>query len=52
MKKMLFIVNPRSGKGQIKSSLLEILDIFHKAGYEPTVHISMTALPAVVGMGL
>lgn len=46
MKKMLFIVNPRSGKGQIKSSLLEILDIFHRAGYEPTVHITQDVLDA------
>ena len=28
MKKMLFLFNPRSGKEQIKSHLLRILDIF------------------------
>ena len=33
MKKMLFIINPRSGKEQIRSRLLEILDSFVKAGY-------------------
>ena len=27
-KKMLFIFNPRSGKGSIKTRLLDILDIF------------------------
>ena len=46
MKKMLFIVNPRSGKGQIKNNLLEILDIFNKAGYEPTMHITQSVLDA------
>ena len=37
-KKMLFIFNPRSGKGSIKTRLLDILDIFVKGGYEVTVH--------------
>jgi lipid kinase, YegS/Rv2252/BmrU family len=32
-KKMLFIFNPYSGKAQIKNKLLEIIDIFTKAGY-------------------
>lgn len=40
MKKMLFIFNPRSGKAQIKNRLLEILDIFTKAGYEILVHVT------------
>lgn len=40
MKKMLFIFNPRSGKAQIKNRLLEILDIFTKAGYEIMVHVT------------
>ncbi len=44
--KLLFIVNPKSGKGQIKSSLLEILDIFVRAGYEPTMHITQSVLDA------
>lgn len=39
-KKMLLIINPRSGKGQIKNRLLEILDIFIKAGYHVQVHIT------------
>lgn len=33
-KKMLFIINPRAGKAQIKNSLLQILDIFTKENYE------------------
>lgn len=37
-KKMLFIFNPRSGKGSIKNRLMVILDIFVKGGYEVTVH--------------
>ena len=35
---MLFIFNPRSGKGRIKNSLFEIIDIFTKAGCDVTVH--------------
>ncbi len=37
-KKLLFIFNPKSGKGQIKNRLMDILDIFVKQGYEVTVH--------------
>ena len=33
-KKMLFIINPKAGKAQIKNSLLQILDIFVKENYE------------------
>ncbi|MEY8353698.1 YegS/Rv2252/BmrU family lipid kinase [Lachnospiraceae bacterium 54-53] len=40
MKKMLFIFNPRSGKAQIRNKLMDILDIFTKAGYELTVHVT------------
>lgn len=40
MKKMLFVFNPRSGKEQIKGQLMEILDIFTKAGYEISVHVT------------
>lgn len=36
--KALFIVNPHSGKGMIKNSLLGIVDILVKAGYEVTVY--------------
>ena len=37
-KKLLFIFNPCSGKGQIKNKLMEVIDIMVKAGYEVTVH--------------
>ena len=37
-KKLLFIFNPCSGKGQIKSKLMSIIDIMVKAGYEVTIH--------------
>lgn len=38
MKKLLFVFNPRSGKGHIETNLLSIIDIFTKAGYDTTVH--------------
>lgn len=38
MKKMLFVFNPHSGKGQIKNNLCKILDIFTKGGYEVTAY--------------
>ncbi len=38
MKKLLFIFNPHSGKGQIKNKLLQIVDIFVKAGYRVEIH--------------
>lgn len=37
-KKLLFVLNPFSGKGQIKNKLLDIVDIFVKGGYRVTVH--------------
>ena len=40
MKKILFIFNPRSGKAQIRNKLMDILDIFTKAGYELAVHVT------------
>lgn len=33
-KRLLFIYNPRAGKGQIRNYLLDIIDTFVKAGYE------------------
>lgn len=36
-KKMLFIFNPHSGKGQLKNCIYEIIEIFTKAGYDVTV---------------
>lgn len=37
-KQMLFVYNPRSGKARIRSNLLDIIDIFVKAGYEVTAY--------------
>lgn len=36
--RLLFIFNPKAGKGQIRNNLLDIIDIFVKAGYEVNVH--------------
>ena len=38
MKKLLFVVNGHSGKGQIKNKLLDIIDIKIKEGYHVQVH--------------
>ena len=35
--KVLFIVNPASGKMMIKNKLFEVLKLFSDAGFEPTV---------------
>ncbi len=45
--KMLFIYNPRAGKAQIRSNLLDIIDIFVKADYEVTVYPTQAAGDAV-----
>ena len=47
-KRLLFIVNPRSGKGQIKVHLADILDIMIKAGYQVSVHITQAGGDATV----
>lgn len=41
MKKMVFIVNPRSGKMKIKNQLLNVLEIFGRAGFD--IRICITA---------
>ena len=38
MKKLLFLYNAHSGREKIKTKLVNIIDIFAKAGYEITVH--------------
>ena len=43
MKQVLFFINPHAGHAEIRSSLMEVLEIFSVAGYETTVH--MTAGP-------
>ena len=40
MEKLLFIVNPCSGREQIRSKLIDILDIFAKAGFQVQIHIT------------
>lgn len=47
MKRILFIVNPCSGKGLIKNRLLEILNIFNESGFLPSVYITQGKLDAV-----
>lgn len=37
-KKLLFIFNPKAGKGKIRGNLVDILDVFARAGYEITIH--------------
>lgn len=37
-RKLLFVFNPKSGKGLIKNHLLEIIDTMVKAGYETTLY--------------
>lgn len=46
MKRVLFIVNPRSGKGTIKYHILDILDTFSKKEIDATVHITQGRLDA------
>lgn len=41
-KKMLFIINPKAGKAQVKNHLLNIIDIFVKAGYEVTTYVTQS----------
>lgn len=40
MKRLLLIINPKSGKGSIRNRLLDVTDIFIKAGYDVTIYIS------------
>ena len=44
---MLFVYNPRAGKAQIRSNLLDIIDIFVKAGYEVTAYPTQAVGDAV-----
>ena len=37
-KKLLFVFNPKSGKGLIKEHLVNIVDIMTKAGYQITIY--------------
>ncbi len=46
MNKMLFVYNPRSGRGLIKSNLFDIINIFTEGGYEVTAYPTQGALDA------
>lgn len=41
-KKMLLILNPKAGKGQIRNHLLQIVDTFIKGGYEVTIYVTQS----------
>lgn len=42
-KRLLIILNPHSGKGKIKTKILDIIDIFIKDGWNPYVYITQGA---------
>lgn len=46
MKNMLLIINPQSGKAQIKGKLLEVADLFVKAGYQIELYITQREMDA------
>jgi YegS/Rv2252/BmrU family lipid kinase len=46
MKKLLFIYNPTAGRGLIKQSLFDIIEIFAESGYEVIAHPTMERLDA------
>lgn len=46
MKKMLFVYNPRSGKGLIRTHLSTIIETFSAADYEVTVYPTKKAMDA------
>ena len=45
-KKVLFIVNPKSGKEQIKTKLLEIVDLFVKNKMDLTIYTTQRSQDA------
>lgn len=47
MKRMLFIYNPRAGKGEIRARLSYILEEFSRADYEVVVHPTIGAKDAI-----
>ena len=46
MKRLLFIINPCSGKGRIRNKLLSVLDIFAKRRYRVETYVTQEALDA------
>lgn len=47
MKKLLFIYNPKSGTGKIKSRLSDVIDMCVKEGYEVTIRPTQAHLDAM-----
>ena len=45
--KLLFVFNPRSGKGLIKEHLVDIVDVMVKAGYEVTIYTTQAQGDAI-----
>lgn len=45
-KRMLFVFNPKAGKGKINTHLLEVIDLFVKGGYEVIIHPTQYAQDA------
>lgn len=43
MKKLLFVINPVSGKRALEDDLMRIIEIFSKADYDTTVHLTKSA---------
>ena len=37
-KKMLFLVNPKAGQLELRTHLMEMIDVFTAGGYDVTVH--------------
>lgn len=48
-KKLLFVFNPKSGKGLIKEHLVNIVDIMTKAGYKITIYPTQCQGDAIKG---
>lgn len=46
MPKLLWIVNPHAGRGEIASKAIECIEIFQNAGYDVTVYITQGAQDA------
>ncbi|MBR6172330.1 MAG: diacylglycerol kinase family lipid kinase [Eubacterium sp.] len=42
-KNMIFIVNPKAGKNQLKSKMIEVVDEFSRAGYHVEVYTTKSA---------
>ena len=40
MKKLLFLINPVSGKQALEDDLMEVIDVFDRADFEVTIHLT------------